>query len=39
LYSLYSPFYLVVIAVRGMMYYREALKLQAFIDMASEEGL
>lgn len=25
-------------AVRGMMYYRRALKLQAFLDMASEEG-
>lgn len=28
-----------LIAVRGMMYYREALKLQAFLDMAEEEGL
>lgn len=27
-----------VIAVRGMMYYRRALKLQAFLDMASESG-
>lgn len=26
------------IAVRGMMYYRRALKLQAFLDMASESG-
>lgn len=25
-------------AVRGMMYYRRALKLQAFLDMASESG-
>lgn len=25
-------------AVRGMMYYRRALKLQAFLDMASETG-
>lgn len=25
-------------AVRGMMYYRRALKLQAFLDMADEEG-
>jgi callose synthase len=24
--------------VRGMMYYRRALKLQAFLDMASESG-
>lgn len=24
--------------VRGMMYYRRALKLQAFLDMANEEG-
>jgi hypothetical protein len=28
----------VVFAVRGMMYYREALKLQAFLDMAEEKG-
>ena len=27
-----------IIAVRGMMYYRRALKLQAFLDMASESG-
>lgn len=27
------------LTVRGMMYYREALKLQAFLDMAEEEGL
>lgn len=26
-------------AVRGMMYYRRALKLQAFLDMASETGI
>lgn len=26
------------IAVRGMMYYRRALKLQAFLDMANEDG-
>ncbi|EMS64406.1 hypothetical protein TRIUR3_03141 [Triticum urartu] len=25
--------------VRGMLYYRKALKLQAFLDMASESGL
>lgn len=25
-------------AVRGMMYYRRALRLQAFLDMASDEG-
>lgn len=25
--------------VRGMMYYRKALKLQAFLDMAEDEGL
>lgn len=30
-----SHFYL---AVRGMMYYRRALKLQAFLDMATEKG-
>lgn len=27
-----------VVTVRGMMYYREALKLQAFLDMAEDEG-
>ena len=26
------------VAVRGMMYYRRALKLQAFLDMANETG-
>ena len=26
------------VIVRGMMYYRRALKLQAFLDMASESG-
>lgn len=25
-------------AVRGMMYYRKALELQAFLDMAKDEG-
>jgi hypothetical protein len=25
-------------AVRGMMYYRRALELQAFLDMATEDG-
>lgn len=29
---------IISIAVRGMMYYRRALKLQAFLDMASEHG-
>ena len=24
--------------VRGMMYYRKALELQAFLDMAKDEG-
>lgn len=28
----------VSISVRGMMYYRRALKLQAFLDMATEKG-
>lgn len=28
-----------VVTVRGMMYYREALKLQAFLDVAEDEGL
>lgn len=27
------------LTVRGMMYYKEALKLQAFLDMAVNEGL
>lgn len=27
-----------MVTVRGMMYYREALKLQAFLDMAEDEG-
>lgn len=27
------------VAVRGMMYYRRALKLQAFLDMANEDGM
>ena len=27
-----------IFAVRGMMYYRRALKLQAFLDMAKESG-
>lgn len=27
-----------VVTVRGMMYYREALKLQAFLDIAEDEG-
>jgi hypothetical protein len=26
------------VAVRGMMYYRRALRLQAFLDMAKESG-
>jgi len=29
---------IIFFTVRGMMYYREALKLQAFLDMAEEEG-
>lgn len=34
LFWLFSLF----LAVRGMMYYRKALKLQAFLDMAEDEG-
>lgn len=30
--------HLIYIPVRGMMYYRKALELQAFLDMAKEEG-
>lgn len=35
-----SHFYAIsyLVTVRGMMYYREALKLQAFLDMAEDEG-
>jgi hypothetical protein len=29
----------IFVTVRGMMYYREALKLQAFLDMAEDVGL
>jgi len=28
-----------IFAVRGMMYYRKALELQAFLDMAMHEGV
>jgi len=30
--------YVYINAVRGMMYYRRAIKLQAFLDMANEKG-
>ena len=30
---------LIMFAVRGMMYYRKALELQAFLDMAMHEGV
>lgn len=30
--------HLIYIPVRGMMYYRKALELQAFLDMSKEEG-
>jgi callose synthase len=30
---------IIFVTVRGTMYYREALKLQAFLDMAEDEGL
>lgn len=29
----------VVYTVRGMMYYRKALELQAFLDMAQDDGI
>jgi len=29
---------IIFVTVRGMMYYTEALKLQAFLDMAEDEG-
>lgn len=35
-FNLLTPF--LYPAVRGMMYYRRALKLQAFLDMATETG-
>lgn len=28
-----------LLSVRGMMYYRKALELQAFLDMAKDEGI
>lgn len=28
-----------VTTVRGMMYYRQAIKLQAFLDMAEDDGM
>lgn len=28
-----------MVPVRGMMYYRQALELQAFLDMANDEGI
>lgn len=31
-------FSFVVYTVRGMMYYRKALELQAFLDMAKDDG-
>jgi hypothetical protein len=37
------PIFFVIIAlvyaVRGMMYYRKALELQAFLDMANNDGI
>ena len=29
---------LLLLSVRGMMYYRKALELQAFLDMAEDDG-
>jgi callose synthase len=38
-YSLISRLTITLpLAVRGMMYYRHALELQAFLDMAGDEG-
>lgn len=34
----FSLLMIIDVAVRGMMYYRRALKLLAFLDMASEDG-
>lgn len=38
--SAYSMYYFIFkLPVRGMMYYRKALELQAFLDMARDEGM
>lgn len=34
----YFSFLSLVLTVRGMMYYKKALKLQAFLDLAEDEG-
>lgn len=34
----FSSWHFVLVIVRGMMYYRQAFELQAFLDMANEEG-
>jgi len=40
---MYGVFIFVIVAlvyaVRGMMYYRKALELQAFLDMAKDDGI
>lgn len=36
--NMVSNFVSFVVTVRGMMYYREALRVQAFLEMAEEEG-
>lgn len=37
IYFLVSPFFF-YISVRGMMYYRQALELQCFLDMGEDQG-
>lgn len=36
---LISVFFICWLTVRGMMYYKKALKLQAFLDMAEDEDI
>lgn len=37
--SIFLVIVALVHAVRGMMYYRKALELQAFLDMAKDDGI
>jgi hypothetical protein len=36
---MYSMIVALLYTVRGMMYYRKALELQAFLDMAKDDGI
>lgn len=33
------PVFIIIYLVRGMMYYRKALRLQAFLDRTSDQGV